>query len=123
MLTLDIGELRVASGAMLVALAVDRWLGEPPVRLHPVVWVGNYLGWAGRRAAPVAAVPGETGPNRNLKHFWMGALAWWVGLAMVWIVAWGLQKTAAAWPRETRPTASSRTIGPGSWARPASLSR
>ncbi|MDF2466641.1 MAG: cobalamin biosynthesis protein CobD [Ramlibacter sp.] len=98
MLTLDIGELRVASGAMLVALAVDRWLGEPPVRLHPVVWVGNYLGWAGRRAAPVAAVPGETGPNRNLKHFWMGALAWWAGLAMVWIVAWGLQKTAAAWP-------------------------
>jgi len=98
MLTLDIGELRVASGAMLVALAVDRWLGEPPVRLHPVVWIGNYLGWAGRRAAPVAAVSGETGPNRNLKHFWMGALAWWAGLAMVWIVAWGLHKTAAAWP-------------------------
>lgn len=98
MLTLDIGELRVASGAMLVALAVDRWLGEPPVRLHPVVWIGNYLGWAGRRAAPVAAVPGEIGANRNFKHFWLGALAWWVGFAMVGVVAWGLQKMLAAWP-------------------------
>ena len=34
--------------ALLVALAVDRWCGEPPVRLHPVVWMGNALGWAGQ---------------------------------------------------------------------------
>jgi adenosylcobinamide-phosphate synthase len=34
--------------ALFVALAVDRWLGEPPVRVHPVVWMGNALGWAGR---------------------------------------------------------------------------
>lgn len=25
--------------AVLVALAVDRWLGEPPARWHPVVWM------------------------------------------------------------------------------------
>ena len=30
--------------AMLVALAVDRLLGEPPVKLHPVVGMGRYLG-------------------------------------------------------------------------------
>ena len=99
MLTLDVGALRVGSGAVLVALAVDRWLGEPPVRLHPVVWIGNYLGWAGRRAAPAAAVPGGTGPDaRDFKHFWLGVLAWWAGLAMVWLVSWELQKTVAAWP-------------------------
>jgi len=99
MLTLDIGAWSVASGAVLVALAVDRWLGEPPVRLHPVVWIGHYLGWAGRRVAPVPALPGAAGPDRwDVKHFGLGALAWWVGLAMVWLVSWGLQQTAAAWP-------------------------
>lgn len=34
--------------AMLLALALDA-LGEPPAKLHPVVWMGNYLGWARRR--------------------------------------------------------------------------
>ncbi|PAT43463.1 cobalamin biosynthesis protein, partial [Vandammella animalimorsus] len=28
---------------MSVALLVDRWLGEPPVRWHPVVWMGRSL--------------------------------------------------------------------------------
>ncbi|WP_261665230.1 adenosylcobinamide-phosphate synthase CbiB [Deinococcus sp. Marseille-Q6407] len=30
---------------LLLALALDT-LGEPPARLHPVVWMGHYLGWA-----------------------------------------------------------------------------
>ncbi|GAA4009782.1 adenosylcobinamide-phosphate synthase CbiB [Deinococcus rubellus] len=30
---------------MLLALALDT-LGEPPARLHPVVWMGHYLKWA-----------------------------------------------------------------------------
>lgn len=33
---------------MLLALFIDQWIGEPPPRWHPVVWMGNYLGWAGR---------------------------------------------------------------------------
>lgn len=41
--------------ALLLALAIDRWLGEPPLRWHPVVWIGNYLGWAGQRIAPLAS--------------------------------------------------------------------
>ena len=41
----------VLAAAVLVALALDRWLGEPPARWHPVVWIGHYLGWAGRRVA------------------------------------------------------------------------
>ncbi len=40
--------------ALWVALGVDRWLGEPPVRYHPVVWMGHYLGWAGRWVQRVA---------------------------------------------------------------------
>jgi len=33
----------VVPGAMLVALVVDRLLGEPPTRWHPVVAMGRYL--------------------------------------------------------------------------------
>ena len=33
----------ICCGALLLALAVDRWLGEPAARLHSVVWMGNYL--------------------------------------------------------------------------------
>ena len=28
-----------------VALALDLALGEPPSRLHPVVWIGRLIGW------------------------------------------------------------------------------
>jgi len=30
---------------LLLALAWDLLLGEPPVRLHPVVWMGNFIRW------------------------------------------------------------------------------
>ena len=35
---------------LLVALAWDRWLGEPPARLHPVVWMGHVIRWLRERA-------------------------------------------------------------------------
>mgnify|MGYP000010408305 CR=1 FL=1 len=44
--------------AVLVALAWDRVLGEPPVRWHPVVAMGRALGAVGPRGAPAAARPG-----------------------------------------------------------------
>ena len=34
----------VMTAALVIALAVDRWCGEPPNRWHPVVWIGRYLG-------------------------------------------------------------------------------
>jgi adenosylcobinamide-phosphate synthase len=64
--------------ALLAALAIDRWWGEPRARLHPVVWMGHYLVWAGRRIAP--GVP-HAGPD--WRAFWAGGLAWSVG---VWVV-------------------------------------
>ena len=41
--------------ALILALAVgfDLWRGEPPARIHPVIWMGNLIGSA-RDAAPKA---------------------------------------------------------------------
>ena len=33
--------------SMVLALLIDRCWGEPPARIHPVVWMGNYLKWVG----------------------------------------------------------------------------
>ncbi|WP_296870713.1 adenosylcobinamide-phosphate synthase CbiB [Tibeticola sp.] len=76
----------VLAGAVLVALAWDWRFGEPAERLHPVVWMGHYLGAVGRRIArPASAVP------RPGAEFWAGALAWCLGAALVLALA-----TAAA---------------------------
>lgn len=56
---------------MLLALALDT-LGEPPSRLHPVVWMGHYLKWARRRWR------GQM-PSRQLTE---GALTWTLGAAI-----------------------------------------
>lgn len=72
----------VLAGAVLVALALDALFGEPPTRLHPVVAMGRYLGAAGRRVSRAAgAVP------RAGAEFWLGALGWCVGAALVVAVA------------------------------------
>lgn len=95
----DVG-LTVMASALLLALAIDRWLGEPPVRWHPVVWIGNYLGWAGQRMAPLyrAIASGQAGSladgsaeARDLAVFFRGVLAWSAGGAVVLVIAAGLQ--------------------------------
>ena len=73
--------------ALLVALVADRLLGEPPVRWHPVVWMGQALGWAGQRVAPAA----DTG--RDWKSFWLGALAW-CALAAIILIAFVVLQAA-----------------------------
>jgi adenosylcobinamide-phosphate synthase len=79
--------------AMLVALAVDCLWGEPPVRLHPVVWMGNYLNGAGAWVQRhTRQLPGES----DYKAFWLGALVWIAGAAMVSGVACGLER-AVLW--------------------------
>jgi adenosylcobinamide-phosphate synthase len=74
--------------ALLVALAVDRWLGEPPARLHPVVWLGHYLGyvgaWVQRRTVQQPEMP-------DYKAFWLAALMWTAGAAIFVVVIWWLQ--------------------------------
>jgi adenosylcobinamide-phosphate synthase len=76
--------------ALLLAFALDLAFGEPPPRWHPVVWMGAYLGWVGRRIAPRRALS-----DRKASSFIAGALAWSVGAAIVWLVASGVQ--AALW--------------------------
>ena len=111
----------VFSIGLLVALAIDHWLGEPPVRWHPVVWMGNYLGWAGRWLAPprhalapgqVArkAQPGSSVPlpvRPDYKAFGLGALVWHGGVAIVCVAAWALQEGLLALPDAVGPLGGS----------------
>lgn len=89
--------------ALWLALLVDRWLGEPRARWHPVVWMGQYLGWVGQRLAPQRTQPGGADHPR----FWLGALAWWVGAALVGIVSLALQWLVLAW----HPVAGALLLG------------
>ena len=89
--------LCMASLALLVALGVDRFLGEPRSAWHPVVWMGNYLTWAGDRIQHVAlqtapyAQRGQPGSRADGKAFLIGTVAWMVGALVVVLVAGGLQ--------------------------------
>jgi adenosylcobinamide-phosphate synthase len=58
---------------MVLALLIDRFCGEPPARVHPVVWMGTYLERAGR------GLP-ERGPAWA---FILGAAFWLAGAALV----------------------------------------
>ena len=85
--------MTVLPAAMVLALLIDRWWGEPPVRWHPVVWMGQGLDAMGRRIAPAAG----QGVRPNGRLFLAGALAWTVGAGVVvliaWVAAWALGQT------------------------------
>ena len=85
--------LLLSLSALLLALLVDRWLGEPPVRWHPVVWMGKYLGWAGRRLQRQAQPDGA-----DYRSFWLGALVWLGGAAMVVVAALSIEQLAMTMP-------------------------
>ncbi|MEG1832801.1 MAG: adenosylcobinamide-phosphate synthase CbiB [Burkholderiaceae bacterium] len=77
----------VIPAAMLVALLVDRALGEPPPRWHPVVAIGRYLERSGRglpQRSPRAAFCG-------------GVLAWCLGAALVTALAAVVQAVLWRW--------------------------
>ena len=107
LMSLGLGTLMFAT-ALLLALAIDHCLGEPAARWHPVVWMGNYLGWTGRRLAPLAHAtptsPEKTAQtNPDLKRFWLGALAWFAGAAIVCVAAWTLQEGLLTLPAVLGP--------------------
>ena len=87
----------VFSIALLVALAADLYVGEPPVRYHPVVWMGNYLDWAGKRVQRLARQAlafthrGHVGSQADFKAFWLAAGVWMGGAAVVLMAALALQ--------------------------------
>lgn len=43
-------ESTIRLGSLLLALAADALLGEPPAGVHPVVWIGRLISWLERRA-------------------------------------------------------------------------
>jgi adenosylcobinamide-phosphate synthase len=59
--------------SIVFALLIDRWWGEPPARLHPVVWMGHYLKYAGKSL-----------PDRGrAMAFFLGTAYWLAGAALV----------------------------------------
>jgi len=82
------------AGALWLALLIDRWLGEPPARLHPVVWMGHYLGWTGSRIAPQGA---QAGQGAQWGRFVLGALAWSLGAVMVFALGLYAQQALLSW--------------------------
>jgi len=89
-LTADAPSLSLAL-AVPLALLIDHLWGEPPVRLHPVVWMGKALGWAGERCAPPAARAHGQFDAKNLGIFCASALYWCALAASVVACAWLLQ--------------------------------
>jgi adenosylcobinamide-phosphate synthase len=100
--------------AVLVALAVDRWLGEPPVGWHPVVWMGNYLGGGGRWVQ--ARTRQASDGTADHKAFWLGALVWIAGAALVLIAASGLQWGLAWLLRLVMASGQGSVACAGAWA-------
>src|SRR4051812_18092211 len=78
--------------AVVLALLIDYWPGEPPPRFHPVVWMGNYLSRAGRWLAPAPAARSQEMPD--WKRFWLGAGLWAFASVIVVSVASLLQMCA-----------------------------
>lgn len=66
---------------LLLALWIDKRLGEPPSGVHPVVWMGYYLKACGHLAVRRPPAPA----------FLLGAVAWCGGAAVTGAMAWGVQ--------------------------------
>ena len=71
-----------------LAIAIDRLLGEPGLRWHPVAWMGRWLAWAGERLAPRV---GEPRVLSDARVFWFAALSWCGAAAAVFALAWLFQ--------------------------------
>jgi adenosylcobinamide-phosphate synthase len=78
----------MAALALLLSCALDRSFGEPPARLHPVVWMGRYLG-AFKGLCRLKPAPAFIG----------GLLAWalgaWVVVLNALLLQWGAEWLAA----------------------------
>jgi adenosylcobinamide-phosphate synthase len=83
-----VGEWLVPCIALLVALAIDRLLGEPPLAFHPVAWMGHWLGeagnWLKKWANPDPA-------QADWKTFWVAAVQWCAFAAAIGFAAWLVQ--------------------------------
>lgn len=75
--------------SVLLAMLLDRLFGEPPGKIHPVAWMGRYLGWAGRGL-----------PARPPASAFLGGLLRWCAGASIFaglfaLAAWALAQLPA----------------------------
>jgi adenosylcobinamide-phosphate synthase len=75
--------------SVMLALLIDWFVGEPPLRVHPVVWFGNYLKLAERLR------------GRTLPLFW-GGLTFFLGVGIVLGIVGGLSYMIGHFPLPIR---------------------
>jgi adenosylcobinamide-phosphate synthase len=107
---------------LLLALLIDRWLGEPPARIHPVVGMGHYLNAAGAYAAPlVTGLNSSSNSEQNRTHqrrsFFLGAGFWLCGAFFVTSLALLAQSALTVALLRFLPT----TAAPSAWTGVAAL--
>jgi adenosylcobinamide-phosphate synthase len=78
----------VFASALLIAFAIDHFFGEPPARLHPVVWMGNCLNWAAEHVLPK---PSKDCNMPDSSSFLAGAGVWIALAALILIVTYSFQ--------------------------------
>lgn len=93
------------AAAVPLALLIDLWLGEPPSRFHPVVWMGLYLGRTGSWLAPMQTL--QQPAANDWTRFWLGAGIWAIAAAVVIAVAVSLQY----WALGTNPIVAGLLLG------------
>ena len=81
--------------ALLIAFAIDHFFGEPPARLHPVVWMGNVLNWAAVHILPKPATDDNV---PDYPSFMAGAIVWITVAALILIVTSSLQSAVLQLP-------------------------
>lgn len=85
--------------AMLVGWLIDRYLGEPKPAWHPVVWIGYYLDFCGKRITPKVADAEVSDKKHATKEFLLGAFFWLLAAVVLLGVALKFQQTISvlAW--------------------------
>ena len=78
----------IFASALLIAFAIDHFFGEPPARLHPVVWMGSFLDWA---AAHLLLKPSKTENEPDYLTFLAGTVVWITLATLILMAFFGLQ--------------------------------
>lgn len=78
----------IAVLALITALILDLRLGEPPARMHPVVWMGHYLRLLGQRLTHLAPASAFIG----------GTLAWTFGAFATASLTTAMEEQLKHWP-------------------------
>ena len=80
-----------------MALLLDGLLGEPPNWLHPVVWIGNGIGWLERRAPRDGTTALLAGAALTGVAVGGSALAGWGAQRLIRWLPWPLALLAESW--------------------------